>query len=353
MYSRSITIPPKKLVENNKAYFGSFAELPPSIDIIGLKTPFGGFPLPSFLTKLRIRSNFSHICFSENYTIVLGILDAKIFAYSEIVVWNNKTGQKYAYRNVTGIRRRVVPKNLEQMRCRSKNSKRDISIYWNTEKNTLSVSLFAKGDSYRPEIQLKLSNKPQERFLTASFCIPAPIKNRCCASAQIFTSLQGTMELSFKNKPKEIHTLTSDNFFDIRRFYCPLRTYTSYLMGFGTYKDKKVFFRITDSNILATDSYSYNENFLYYDNQLTLLPPVKITQPQGTMGKWVIQDTESMIDLSFMPVSDNMRKMSLVIIHTEYHCIKGNFSGALVTQDGEEILLKDFSGIIRKVRLRF
>ena len=92
MYSRSITIPPKKLVENNKAYFGSFAELPPSIDIIGLETPFGGFPLPSFLTKLRIRSNFSHICFSENYTIVLGILDAKIFAYSEIVVWNNKTG---------------------------------------------------------------------------------------------------------------------------------------------------------------------------------------------------------------------------------------------------------------------
>lgn len=353
MYSRNITTPPKKLIENNKPHFGSFTELPQSIDIIGLRTPFGGIPLPSFLTKLRIRSNFTHICFSEEYTIVVAILDAKIFAYSEIVIWNNKTGQKYAYRNVTGIRRRVVPKKLTSMRCHTKNRKREITISWDIEKNTISVFLFAKGNSYRPTIQLALHNKTQEKPLSTGFCIPAPIKSRCCASAQLLTQLYGSLDITFKNKPKESYSLSSDNFFDIRRFYSPLKTCTSYLMGFGTYKGKKVFFRITDSNILAIDSYSYNENFLYYDNQVTFLPPVKITHAQGIMNKWVIQDTESMIDLSFMPLSDNIRKMSLLIVHTEYHCLKGTFSGAFITKDGEEILLKDFVGIIRKVRLRF
>ena len=97
----------------------------------------------------------------------------------------------------------------------------------------------------------------------------------------------------------------------------------------------------------------YNENLLVVDGEITPLPGVKITHPYGLTNQWIIQDTESMVDLSFTPVSDNLRNFSIFIIHAKLHTMYGLFNGNLLDKKGKTISIKDFSGIAKAQRIRF
>ena len=88
------------------------------------------------------------------------------------------------------------------------------------------------------------------------------------------------------------------------------------------------------------------------NGEMTLLPQVFVTHPFGMDKIWNIQDTENMVDLTFSPVSENLRKMNTVIFRTIYHTIYGTFEGTLLTKDGESISVKNLSGIIQTTMLR-
>ena len=70
------------------------------------------------------------------------------------------------------------------------------------------------------------------------------------------------------------------------------------------------------------------------------------------MKKWVIQDTESMIDLVFTPDSASQRVISVVLLHAQFFTVFGTFNGVLITREGKSITLKDFPGIIKNQRIR-
>ena len=82
------------------------------------------------------------------------------------------------------------------------------------------------------------------------------------------------------------------------------------------------------------------------------MPPVCITHPFGLNGKWIIQDTEGMIDLTFNPISDNCRNLNIVALKTTYHILYGNYDGVLTTFEGEKLNLHNFSGVMEESMLR-
>ena len=91
---------------------------------------------------------------------------------------------------------------------------------------------------------------------------------------------------------------------------------------------------------------------LSVDGDITAMPPVCITHPFGIQKKWIVQDTESMVDLSFMPVSCSSRTLNIIVMRNAYTTIYGNFEGVLLTKNGEKIVLKNCSGIVKKSMLR-
>ncbi len=91
---------------------------------------------------------------------------------------------------------------------------------------------------------------------------------------------------------------------------------------------------------------------LIVDSEPTALPPVDITHPFGIDKDWIIQDTESMVDLTFTPISLNNRNLDLVAMSTRYSTIYGVYNGILLDKDGNKIFMKNFLGIIYKSRIR-
>ena len=66
MYSRNLSNPPEKIIHKKKAEFGSYNGVSPRIDIRGMKAPYAGVPVPSFLSGLRIKSKLNFAFSIEN-----------------------------------------------------------------------------------------------------------------------------------------------------------------------------------------------------------------------------------------------------------------------------------------------
>jgi len=352
VYTRLFSETPDKIVKNGSPVFGTFKNPFKQLDIRNVKRPFGNLPLPYWITNLRIRAHLFCPFVTDKYTGMVDIFDSKVFGFIELIIWDRKTGKKYPYRKILGPHKRIVPKSTEQAVCISLSKKRYVRVNWNIASKRVSVFFSLKGDNTRPSITTAFNfDCNQKDFVKIATVTPAPINRRCAASALMSGSANGS--IVFSGIQQDSYDSTGLLMLELRRAYYPLRTKSNMLYGFGFFGEKKISFKIRSSNLDGNDTYHYNENVLFVDGEATLLPPVKITRPKGICGPWVIQDTESMVDLVFYPVSDTHRTLSMLILHTDYHTLYGNFEGTLLSNSGESISFKDLAGIGKKSQLRY
>lgn len=352
MYERKLTNAPDNLIKNGKPQFGSYITPSKFLDIKGVKKPFGVLPLPTFITNLRIRSNISFVFSTEEYYGTIDLLDSKIYGFSEVNIWEKQTLKRYTYKNVMFLIRRLIPKNLEKGRCSTFSKRRKITFSWNKEKNRFKIDFYLKGDDVRPNLAGSFSTSDWSENSSLTSVLPAPVMRRCYASYQQPILVEGGLCVT-KGKmlpfyfPKKTQSL-----FVLTRAYYNARTVNNFISGIGTVGEDDITFRIADMSILPPDKNTYNDNVLFVNNEMTTLPPVTVTHPYGISGKWIIQDTENMIDLMFTPKSSSQRILSLVLLHAQYFTVYGTFEGKLITKEGKSIKLKDFPGIIKNQRIR-
>lgn len=353
MYARQILAPPERLVKNGKPVFGTFDGIPPSLDIRGVRRPFGVLPLPAFITDLRIRGSLAYLFNTDEYIGAITFLDLRIVGHGEVLFWNKRTGRKYAYHTVTGPRRRLISKNTRHGGCISFGRRRYIRLGWDMDKRIVSLVFVLKGDSARPDSTGAFrSDLDAPAVGSVSAVLPAPTMRRCQALWTMAAPLEGSLSLQSKGREQDSGRLEGSVLFKSVRSYNKLRTKSRDVWGAGRVGGRLVAFSICSSSLDAVNPDAYNENVLFVDGALTPLPPVKITFPFGIGGRWIIQDTENMVDLSFVPISDHSRTLSLFVVRAQKHVMYGTFEGMLRTRDDEEIHIKDFSGIVRKQLMR-
>ena len=124
------------------------------------------------------------------------------------------------------------------------------------------------------------------------------------------------------------------------------------MWAFGNIGQDNVVFQLRQSNLDAADQDRYNENILIINGKETGLPSVVMTHPFGINKDWIIQDTESMVDLTFTPVSINTHARNIIAMRTSYTTIYGTFNGVLLDSEGKKITIKNFPGIINRNLLR-
>jgi hypothetical protein len=355
LYTRLLTDPPFKLVRNGKPAFGTYKGVPSRIDIKGIEAPFGGFPLPAAFTRFRIRSYLNFVFNIGDYIGTVEFFDAKLFGFAEVLFWNTKTNTRLAYRTLVGPRKRLVPMRTSNAICASFRKSRYIRISWDRRYNRISLLFNVRGDSVRSSANgaflARFTDKNMAEIVSV---MPAPTMRRCSATWIAAMPIHGALSLGATKKITERTMADTDGLgiLSLNRCYFKFHTKFEIITGLGISDTKKIQFRIVTSSLDAADTNKYNANVLFSDGEISPLPQVYVTHPFGVHGKWIIQDTESMVDLEFTPISDSLRKMNAVIISTVYHIIYGTFEGILLTKTGEKISLHNFPGIIKKSLLR-
>ena len=349
MYSREFSQAPKQIIQAGKASFGSYEGVSPKIDIRGMRAPYAGLPLPSFISNLRIKSRLNFAFSLEKFIGMASFIDFKVIGMGELTLWNKETGKKYVYHTFMPPRKRFVPTTTNRGICACYLKKRFLKISWGRNHQHHALSFKLKGDSARPNIEGYVYS-PMEDGMHAdnlSVC-PSPTSSRCSATWISSMLARGQISIN-KEGADESKGLAM---MVLSRAYYKFHSTQNFTYGIGNVKGKNVIFHISSSNLDAADSDSYNSNTLIVDGVTTALPPVYMTHPFGISKQWIIQDTESMVDLTFTPISLNKRALNLIALRANYTSIYGKFDGVLLTKDGEKITLKGFPGILQKGMLR-
>jgi len=349
MYCRQFSEPPEQIIKKGKAQFGTFSGVSAKLDIRGMRAPYAGIPFPEFISKLRIKSRINYIFTIDNYIGMAEFVDFKALGLAKLIFWNKETGKRYSYHSMMAPRRRFVPIITKRGICASYKKSRYIKISWGREHKHSAMSFSVKGDSSRPFAEGYFYSNVEDAFHTDSmFVNPSPVASRCSATWFTTMTIKGHLTIN--------HQQAADSdglaLMTLNRTYIKMHSKIKYAYGIGTVKNKKVAFELKNSNLDAYDSDTYNDNIIVVDGVSTALPPVYMTHPFGINGNWIIQDTESMIDLTFTPISINSRVLNIIALRTADNTMYGTYDGVIITKDGEKITLKNFPGIIYRNLIR-
>jgi hypothetical protein len=306
-------------------------------------------PLPVILSNLRIMETLRFVFCDADNIGEIELFNGRYFTFMETVLWNRKTGQKIAYRRLTPPRMIRFPRTFGNSITACRTRSRYVRILTRLQNKLIHADFDFLGSNSRPPCHGRLEmNLADPAFADMSCVIPYGIKRRCLASYQAVAPLHGWIGTGYDDH--ELKEEAAFGFFDVRKTYFGLRTKSTKLIGLGRIDDRAISFQL--GNSVYHDDLRYNDNVLFVDGKTWPLPPVKVTRPYGVNGEWIIQDTESMIDLVFTPISDMPRKLSAFILRTDYHTVYGKFSGVLLTGDGEKITVREYPGIGKKILLR-
>lgn len=349
MYTRDLSEPPEFIVHNGKAEFGSYSGVSPKVDIRGMKAPYAGIPLPSFISNLRIKSNLTYLFSLENFIGLASFIDFKAIGLGEICLFNKKTGKKYVYHTIMSPRRRFIPITTTRGICACYRKPRFIKISWGRKHQHHALSFKVKGDNARPNVEGYVYSPMQDTMHNdMMFVNPSPTSSRCNATWLSSMKIKGQISIN-KELADDSEGLAGMR---LNRAYYKMHSIYNIANGIGKSGDKDIFFNLSSTNLDASDSDTYNCNAIVVDGVETALPPVYMTHPFGISKQWIIQDTENMIDLTFNPISVNTRTLNLIALRTNYNTMYGTFDGVLVTKDGKKITLKNFPGLLQKGMLR-
>ena len=354
MYIRPLTEIPKSIIHNGKINFGSYEGITPRLEIRGVRAPFAGIPTSRLFSNFRIKSKIIYTFCYEKFAGLVEFFDDKAFGLAEVLVWNRETNQKYAYHTFMGPRRRFVPVDTSEAACTSYSKKRYIKISWSRKHQKLKLGFVVKGDKFRPAVKgnfvSKIGNDKSSEVL---FVNPAPTTQRCSATWFIPFTVKGGIGMA--KQRKQITCLPENSgigMMYVNRTYLKARSSNEIMFGLYEQDGKQIQFSFSNTNQDALDEDNYNNNILSVNGSNTAMPPVKITHPYGINEKWIIQDTENMVDLSFTPLSKTNYTVNIIIMRNTNSTLYGTFEGILLTKDGEKIVLKDCPGIVKKSLLR-
>jgi len=349
VYFRQFKDPPEAIIQNGKANFGTYLGLPQKLGIKGMRAPYAGLPLPVMISKLRIKSRLNFIFSMDDYIGMAEFFDFRIFGLAEVVFWNKENNKKYVYHTAVPTRRHYIPLNSDRGICASYKKKRYLKLFWGRKHQHFAFSFRVKGDSARPNAEGFFFSPMTDKMHTdCLFVSPSPASSRC--SATWFAPMNINGYLSLNNEAHQKSTGLAA--LVMSRTYFKMHSIYSKAWGLGTINDKKIIFQLGYSNLDAADADKYNDNVLTVDGESTALPSVIITHPFGMAKKWIIQDTESMVDLTFTPQSLCSRLLNIIFLRRSYTTMYGSFDGVIMDSKGQKYVLKNFSGIINRSFLR-
>jgi hypothetical protein len=210
----------------------------------------------------------------------------------------------------------------------------------------ISASSYRKRRTpFSVELSLDLAAPESAPF---SVCLPLGL-NRAMYSTKILMPCSG--RLAAGDAVHEFSPETASGILDDHKGFYPWQMHYDWVTGFGMdRKGRRVGFNLTDNQV--KDQERWNENRLWIDGKVHALPPIKITRPYGRQESWIIHDTEGMVDLTFIPESNQEIRVNLGLADIDYAGPFGRFEGSLRSPEGDTIDAKKLFGMGEEKSLR-
>lgn len=327
---------PEALVQAGELRFGSWRGIPGTANLIDHKRPYH-LALPRRIRDFRLKEWQAIQAGDESVFLFAVLYNAKFLSMINVEVWDRKAKTRYRWRHIEPGSRFRLPESLYADSGSTRTTVKTLH-------GRCALSVDAAGgevtfDAHYLSPKSALLSCSLDFTLDGRYCAPFSVSlpfdlNRGMYSTKVLMPVRG--ELLLGSNVLSLDPATACGILDDHKGYYPYRLHYDWVTGFGVDKTgRRIGFNLTCNQ--AREPERNNENRLWMGNTVHDLPVVRITRPHGRAEPWIIQDTEGMVDLVFVPETENEIRVRAGVAEIDYAGPFGHFQGTLKSPDGESI----------------
>jgi hypothetical protein len=344
MYEREIQEALYSPVEKGEFIQGTWMRAFRDIDFLDIKGLYR-LPMPRWFREGRLKEWESFVVQDERYHLDAFLANLKYFRIAQVVLYDKETGERMRFRKILPLSGWRLPRNLYNDSIDSRSSRFFFRIHNWLDADTITIDLDIESARKRPALTatITFSLESAPPLVTSSLHNDRPFY-----TYKVISPIHGDMV--WGGRHIVLRPGSSTGFFRDSKGFYPYLSESIWCTAAGLEEGKRCGFSFAEQD--PRNSVKNNENAFWRGGEITPLPPVRITMPQGISGPWVIQDLEGMVDLNFTPQILPRSAFNLLLFGAEYQTPLGHFSGFLVDSKGERIQIRNLWGLGEKLFLR-
>jgi hypothetical protein len=346
---RSILSTPHSLVSDGRLALGTYKA--PFERVNPLDARLGTFwPWPRWLKKWRLKEWEHFALVNDQYYLSVALFDAKSLGLAQVCVYSRKDGAIYFYERRIPPWKISLPPNILSSRTAYKSQGFSLRIENALKAGYIGIEFEIEASEGLPRITGRFRClEPLGTSEPIVVCLPL-LGRGAMYSHKYTCPIEGSMTLgqALVNFPAQL----SYGLIDIHQGYYPVVMKWHWATGGGRAPDGRLLgFNLTDNQV--EDQHAYNENCVWQDGRLFLLPPVAFSFDSRDHRKpWTIRDSDGMVQLTFEPEVVRTVDVDALVFKSRYRAPFGVFSGRLRASDGYEIEVDDCFGMCEDFYLR-
>jgi hypothetical protein len=346
---RDILPTPHSLVRDGRFALGTYKA--PFERVNPLDARLGALcPWPRWLKKLRLKEWEHFALVNDRYYLSVALFHAKSLGLAQVCVYSRRDGAIHFYERRIPPWKLRLPANI--LDSSAAYESRGFSLGF---ENALAAGHFAiaieiEAGGGLPQIAGRF--RCLEPLATSEpIVVCLPLRRRgAMYSHKYACPVEGRMTLD--REEVDFSGPGSYGLIDIHQGYYPMVMKWHWATAGRRAPDGRVVgFNLTDNQV--EDQHAYNENCVWRDGRLSLLPPVTFHFDRGDPRKpWAIRDRDGMVELSFEPEVVRTVDIGALLFESRYRAPFGAFSGRLRSGEGDEIEIDDWFGMCEDFYLR-
>lgn len=346
-YLREISEPVDEVVSDGQFNFGTRTTAIKNINFLDAKKPFRTPLLNSFKAQ-RLKEWQAFQFGNDKYFMMVAVYNAKSLALAQFILYDIEKEKKYRYE------RKVLPWNIQVANSlyetQSHYISDDFTIVVENDLQTGKIGIDIRIDKQDglPRVIGQFIGFHEVDKTTPLVTIMPFGQNRGMYSHKCLLPMEGSLDIGGK-----LLEFEKDNSFmqmdDHKGFY-PYKMKYDWVTGAKAKDGNYIGFNLTDNQVLQKER--FNENALWQNGELTLLPPVKFERPNGTKNNWIIKDRFGLVDLEFKPLVNSRVNINLLFLRSNYHGPYGLYNGFIIDKNQQKQEIKNVFGMGEKFFLR-
>lgn len=339
---RSVPTPESLVGPDGRCVFGTFDKEFKDMDLLRAKRPTGA---PDFLNSKKLTLWEACEVHLEQGLLLSVVCDMGIFGLNLNVFYDKRSQKVYQWQTNVASKEAVIAPNLLDGNMAEVLHKNGYIRYIN-DFQIGKCRLYGshknkKGDFIEYDFDLTRISKPS--------IVSIPFgENRPLYSQKDFLIPKGYLII---NGERMETTDTSAAIIDDHRGYYPRRMHYDWVttMGRSLNGEEKYFaFNLTRNQ--SRNQKDYNENLIWKEGEISLLPPVSFkrnvpTKKFSGRAAWLVEDKHDMVRLKFHLKNIFRMEIHAAVVKIEYYITFGELEGYLRDENGEKIILDGLTGM--------
>jgi hypothetical protein len=332
--------------KKGKFQFGTYSEGIKSINMIDAKKPFG-FPASKRFKNFRLKEWEAFQAGNDNIFILGAIYNTKATALNQLLIYDKIEDKLYNYRKFCAPWKQVLSNGMYHSESKYISKVFSLTINNNLDEGTITIKANIKGKKDLPDVSLDIV----AFHTTEPIVICQPFDdNRGLYSHKALMKMEG--KLIFGEKTINFSEDNAFTIIDDHKGYYPFTVKYDWLTGCINNKDKGLIgFNLTNNQI--KDHNKFNENCLWANGKMNVLPPVKFRRGiRHGKEVWIVQDKFDKVNIRFYPLTKFDVKFNYGLVYSDYEGPMGKLKGYIKDNNDKKIMLDNFFGMGEKKRYR-